>query len=228
MTRALNSPVANVRAEFVYLYEINHSAGVLRLTNSSSDIVALTFTWTAVGGSLIHGAAPDVPDSRAQGIELTLYGVDQTIISIIQNNQFRGRLIKIYLVHFNPDTGAIFSPDLIFRGRQNGDYKVSEDRQSDSTSSGGLVTVKTRISADLAVVNVIQSCRANVISHEEFLRRSGVTTPDDDFFIRVPTIMDKVVFWGGINPEEPREPFDPGTIFDPGRGGFLPVKGGSF
>lgn len=198
MARTLNSPVAGARAEFVYLYEINHSAGVVRLTNSSSDVVALTFTWTAVGGSLLQGATPDLPDRRGQGVELTLYGVDQTIISIIQNNQFRGRLIKIYMVHFDPDTGVIDTPDLIFRGRQNGDYEITEDRSSDSTTSGGLVTVKTRISADLSAINIKQSCRTNVHSHEEFLRRSGVVSPDDKFFERVSTIMNKGVPWGTI------------------------------
>ena len=201
MARTLNSPVAEPRAEFVYLYEINHSGGVIRLTNAPADIVALTYTWTAVGGSLIHGAAPDLPDSRAQGISLTLYGVDQTVTGVIQNNQFRGRIVKVYLVHFNPDTGAIYTPDLVFRGRQNGDYQVSEDRQSDSTQSGGSVTVRTRITSDLSAIKSKQSLRCNVHSHEEFLRRSGVGSPDDKFFERVPTIMDKVVYWGIATPE---------------------------
>jgi hypothetical protein len=213
MARTLNSPVADTRTEFVYLYEINHSAGVLRLTNASSDIVALTYTWTAVGGSLLHGSVADSSDSRAQGVSLSLYGVDQAIISIIQNNQFRGRVVKIYLIHFNPDTGAVYTPDLIFRGRQNGNYEVTEDRTPEDTTSGGSVTVTTRISADLSAVNTKRPCKCNVHSHEEFLRRSGVSSPDDKFFERVPTIMDKVVLWGAY-PPEPYVPWVPHPGFD--------------
>ena len=124
---------------------------------------------------------------------MELYGVDQTIISIIQTNQFRGHIIKIYVVHFDPDTGVMVTPDLIFRGRQNGDYEISENREGEH---GGTVTVKTRITSDLSAINIRQSCRTNVHSHEEFLRRSGVGSPVDVIFNRVPTIMDKVIFWG--------------------------------
>ena len=214
MARTINSPVGDVRGELVYLYEINHSGGIIRLTNSSSDIVALTFTWTSVGGSLLHGMVPDLSDRRGQAVELSLYGVDQTVISAIQANQFRGRLIRIYLLHFDPDTGVQDTPDLIFRGRQNGDYEISEDRDPESTVSGGVVTVKTRISADLSAVNIRVSCRANVHSHEEFLRRSGVASPDDKFFERVPTIMSKEIFWGTHNPEPVRPPSGEGDFIE--------------
>lgn len=204
MTRTLNSPVGDERGEFTYLYEINHSGGTIRITSSSSDLTALSETWTAVGGALIHSSAPDTADRKGQGVQLTLFGVSQTIISLIQNNQFRGRLIRIYLMHFDPDLGLQTAPDLIFQGRQNGDYKITEDRDPDDTTSGGRVTVTTRITADLASINIRQSCRTNVHSHEEFLRRGGVVSPDDKFFERVTTIMNQTIFWGSAAPERAR------------------------
>lgn len=203
MARGLNSAseIAQQRSEFVYLYEINHSGGVIRVTNSSHDITALSQTWIAVGGRLIHGSADDVSDRKAQGVELQLYGVNQQIISAIQNNQFRGHVMRIYLLHFDPDTGAQGTPDLIYQGRQNGDYRISESRDFDSTESGGVVTVSTRISADTAAINRKVSTRANVHSHEEMLRRSGVATPDDKFFSRVASLMNKELYWGTPAPE---------------------------
>lgn len=204
MARTLNSPVNDQRAEFVYLYEINHSGGILRLTNASFDITALSVSWTALGGRLVHGGAPDTGSNKGQGIELQLFGVDQSIISAIQNNQFRGRLIKIYLLHFDVATGVQDTPDLIFQGRQNGDYTIREDRDFDSEESGGVVTVSTRISADLAEINIKKSIRCNVASHTEFLRRAGQSTPSDDFFIRVPTLMGKNIYWGQPTPQDPR------------------------
>ncbi len=208
MTRTLNSDVAAERAELAFLYEINHSGGVLRLTNASRDIDALSQTWTAVGGSLLQGAVPDVADRKAQGVDLTLFGVSQTIIALLQINQFRGRNILIYLIMADPDSGEFGTPDLIFRGRQNNDYKITEDREFESTEDGGTVTVKTRISADLSQINTSISCRSNVPSHQEFLRRAGIAT-DDEFFSRVSSIMNKTIFWGTADPDIAHVPVYP-------------------
>ncbi len=200
--RGLNSDVGAERAEFTYLYEIHHSGGVIRMTNASRDIVALGETWVAVGGALMQGAIPDVADRKAQGVDLSLFGVSQTIIALIQINQFRGQNILIYLIQGDPDTGVFDTPDLIFRGRQNSDYNITEDREADSTESGGTVTVKTRISADLSQINSAISCRSNVPSHQEFLRRAGLST-SDDFFERVFSLMNKTIFWGTADPDVP-------------------------
>ena len=200
--RTLNSEIDAERAEFAFLYEINHSGGVIRMTNASRDVVALGETWTAVGGSLLQGSVPDVSDRKAQGVDLTLFGVSQTIIALIQINQFRGRNILVYLIQADPDTGEFTDPDLIFRGRQNSDYKITETRDPDSPEQGGEVTVKTRISADLSQINSAISCRSNVPSHQEFLRRAGLAT-DDEFFSRVITIMNKTIFWGTADPDIP-------------------------
>lgn len=206
--RTLNSDIGAERAEFAFLYEINHSGGVIRLTNASRDVVALSQTWTAVGGALLQGAVPDVADRKAQGLDLSLFGVSQTIIALIQLNQFRGRNILIYLIQGDPDTGVFGVPDLIFRGRQNSDYKITEDRDHESRESGGTVTVKTRISADLSQINSATSCRTNVPSHQEFLRRAGLST-SDDFFNRVLSIMNTTIFWGTADPDIP--PLQVGT-----------------
>ncbi len=196
MTRTQNSPVADVRGEFVYLYQIEHSGGILRLTNSSADITALTFTWTAVGGGLVHGPVKETDDRRGQGVVLTMSGVDQTIVAAILNNNFRGFPLLIYLLHFDPDTGVQGTPDLLSHGRQNSDFKVTETRDPDSQASGGVVTVTTRVSADLAEINQVVSVRCSVDSHQEMIRRSGVASPADTFFERVTSLMNKTIFWG--------------------------------
>jgi hypothetical protein len=168
------------------------------LTSPPSSVPTV---FTAVGGQLIHSGAPEIGDLKAQGSQLELYGVDQTVINLIQANNFRGRPLRIYLVHFDPDTGVQDTPDLIFVGRQNGDFTVIEDRQHDNPSgSGGTVTVSTRITADIASVNTKVSTRSNVTSHEEMLRRSGVASPDDKFFKRVITLQNKDIYWGRFAP----------------------------
>ncbi len=200
MSRVLNTDIAAERLEFTYLYEINHSGGVIRITNASRDIVALGETWTAVGGALLQGPVSDLDDRKAQGVELSLFGVTQTIIAVIQQNQFRGRLVLVYLIAADPDDGVFGDPDLIFRGRQNSDYKITEERDHDSTDSGGSVTVKTRISSDLSQITSKMSCRCSVPSHQEYLRRAGLAT-NDQFFERVLSIASISVYWGTEAPE---------------------------
>lgn len=166
------------------------------MTSSSYDVTALSQTWTAAGGRLVHSPAVDTVDGRGQTVTLELYGLDQTIINQIQNNNFRGRIVRIYLLHWEPDTGVQDTPDLIFIGRQNGDFQVTEDRTPDSTGSGGTVTVMTQISSDMASIDTKVSTRCNVVSHEEMIRRSGVASPDDKFFQRVITLQNKDLWWG--------------------------------
>lgn len=196
MTRTLNSPVGDVRSEFAYLYELVHSGGTIRLTNASMDIIALTFTWTAVGGGLIHGNIQESVDRRSHGVELSLYGVDQTIISVILNNNFRGHPFKIYLIHFDPDTGVQDTPDLLVEGRQNSDFTISPDRTPEDQTTGGSVNVTTRITADLAELNQMMSLRCSVASHEEMIRRSGVGAPSDKFFERIASLANIEISWG--------------------------------
>ena len=200
MTRTLNSPVADARSEMVYLYQIEHSGGILRLTNASADITALSETWTAVGGGLLHDAVRETDDRRGQGVRLTMSGVDQTIISAILNNNFRGFPILIYLLHFDPDTGVQDTPDLLVHGRQNSDFKVVETRDPDSDFSGGRVTVTTRITSDLAEINQVVSVRSSVASHQEMIRRSGVASPVDTFFERVASLANRTIHWGTDTP----------------------------
>jgi hypothetical protein len=184
------------------LYEINYSGGgVLRLTNSSGDITALSQTWTAVGAQLVHGAPEETTDRKAQGVELELYGIDQTITDAIQANNFRGHVLRIYLLHFDETTGAQDTPDLLFVGRQNGEWRVQETRDHSNQESGGAVSVRTRVTADLAQINAKVSTRSNVRSHEEMIRRSGVASPTDLFFFRVKSLANKEIWWGPTNPE---------------------------
>ena len=162
--------------------------------------------------ALLHGSPVEVGDRKAQGVELRLYGVNQQIISAIQNNQFRGYMAKVYLLHYNPDTGVANTPDLLFQGRQNSDYKVTESRDHTSTDSGGTVTVSTRITGDVALMNRKVSTRANVPSNQDMLRRKSLTATDT-FFSRVASLAGKDIYWGTGEPMRARN--TPAGFSDP-------------
>lgn len=199
MTRTVDATsYADQRAEFVYLYDLEYSDGWLYLTNAAADIDANGVTYSAVGGNLIHEAAQETEDQRSQGVDLTLFGVDQTIISQVLTARFRGYRARIWLYGTNLETAAVEGgPHLIFRGLQLSDYSVTEDRAED----GGKVEVKTRLSSKLGAVNMRRGVRANPDSHNEMLRRAGVASPSDTAFDRVLTLMNRPIYWGTDAPD---------------------------
>lgn len=200
MTRTLNSSVAQQRHEYAYLYEFEFSGGTLRFTNASFDIDYGGNTYSAVGGLLQHDQISETQDRRAQGVDVKLSGVDQTVISAILTNNFRGREARIWLIHIDPDTGTHETPDLVWRGRMNGEFQIEEDRDEDGEAHS--VTVSTRIVSAMAMLNTVRSVRTNVASHEEMLRRAGQASPTDTFFSRIQTLAGKQVYWGQEAPEE--------------------------
>lgn len=213
MTRTVSASDYNAqRAEFVYLYDLEYSGGWVYLTNGAADIVANGNTYQAVGGALTHSAIEETEDARGQGVELYIDGVDQTIISTILSNNFRGRKARIYLMTVNPETGAVSgTPWMIFRGLQMSDYRISETRNPE----GGTVTISTRLSSALGAVDLVRSVRSNPQSHNDMLARAGVVSPNDTLFYRVISLMNERIYWGVDGPAD-------GSGISPNRGGTGP------
>lgn len=195
MSRTLNSPVGDQRGELVYLYELEYSSGTLYLTNSSADISWNGNTYVALGGQTLHQEVSEIHDRQAQGVRMTLFAVNQSIISTILQHDFRNRVAKIYLVHFDPDTGVMDTPDLIWSGRQHGDYQIEEEIGEEQSTA----RITTRIASAMAMLEHPRSVRANVTSHNEMLKRAGVTT-GDNFFKFLPAIQGKPFMWGSETP----------------------------
>lgn len=189
------------RVEFAYLYELNYSGGTLYLTNAPHDISWDGNTWVSLGGNLVHEAVQEDPNTGVQEVILNLFGVDQTIISSILSNNFRGRIARIYIVYFDPDTGVMATPYMIAQGPQMGDYEIRENRQ-EIEDSGGVVEVSATIASPLARQKVLRSVRTNVTSHNEMLRRAGLST-GDQFCSRVNTLQGKKIYWGTEGSDDP-------------------------
>lgn len=200
MTRTLNSPVDEQSSEYCYLYELDYSGGTLYITNFSGDLSYGGNTYEALGGNLIHEPINETEDRKAQGITLKLFAVDQTVISTILNNQFRNYEARIYLVHFDA-SGVMQTPDLVWKGRQYGDYQGTEDRDYEG---GGACTLQIKIASPLNYLDIPNGVRCNVNSHNEMLRRAGQSIdPLDDFFIRIPSISGVNIYWGTETPTTP-------------------------
>jgi len=205
-----------------YYDDGTQNESVTRLTTAPVDIDADVgngvVTFSGAGGFLSWGSITESEDRSAQGMTLKLSGVDQSIVSIILNNQFRGRSVKLWRQYFDGDTGqAVGNPIKLFDGRQMGDYEVEENWGD--TGSLGTVTITTRVKSILADLQQLNAVRTNPRSYNNALARVGLTT-DNTFFNKVKSFAGKRIFWGTDAPDEAQGTNVPrGPIGHPGGGG---------
>ena len=193
LTAGMQAAVAAQTGEIVYLFQIGTSGGTIRVCSAPVDIAWNSQTWEGIGGTLAFSGVEETADPAGQGVELTLAGVDQTIISALLQNQFRGYEVRIWLAHLAANGTIIADPIEIFRGRQLSDYRITEERATDK--SAGTVTVVTRVQSRLAILRHAQPVFTSETSHNDMLKRAGLTI-GDTFFRNVPAIAGKTLKWG--------------------------------
>lgn len=171
----------------------------LKLSTASQDIDvdvgSGTETFSGTGVLMGISNIDESADMDAPGVDITFDGVDQTIISVILSNQFRGRKIKAWRIWLDPSDGSVLESIMVFDGYQNEAYSVSESQ----TELPDAVAVSTRCVSRLTKFNATRSVKTNVTSHNELLERAGVATGDLGFEF-VPAIQDKEVYWGRSAP----------------------------
>lgn len=191
LTAGMQTAVAAQTGTIIYLFQIESDAGTTRFTTAPVDIAWDSQTWSGIGGTLAFPGVEETADPSGQGVELTLSGVDQTIIAVILNNQVRGREVRIWLAHLS-DAGAVVADPLeIFRGYQLSDYRITETRSRE----GGTVEVRTRVQSRLSKLRQATAVRTNDNSLNDMLKRLGLAT-GNTFFSTVPAIADRYVRWG--------------------------------
>lgn len=177
-------------AEFVHLLEIEFSGGNLYLSTGAQNLNWGDQTWEAVGGLLGFGGVQEIFDGKAQGVDIQLSGIDQSLVATLLTNQYRGRRIRIYRAYLNQATGRVIAdPILLCEGLQLSAYTVEEAREDRLI---GTVTISTRVSSYLGVTR-IRGIQTSVIGHQHYY-------PGDTFFQYVPELATKKVYWGTAAP----------------------------
>lgn len=228
MTRNLSGTqttgATSEKSDAIFLIELTYWDGaaeqVVRLTTAGDDINADpdgtgAVTFDAAAGLLRWSQVEEGSDRRAQGVTVEMSGVDQTIISTINNNSFRGRQARIWKADLSSDQANVSDTLLLFRGKQLGDYEVEEDVSDDD--SPNTATVRTRVMSRLAEFQQKRAVRTNTENHDEMLARAGLST-GDTLFMNVPGLAGKRIFWGTEQPDEGTKTFGPGGQ-GPGNGG---------
>jgi hypothetical protein len=190
--RSLSSDVlAAIQAEAgerVYLIKLDYSGGTIYLTTGSRDLSWDSQTWDAAGGALSIGTVEDAPDSRA-GLQIAIGGVDQTVVGILLNQNYRGRLAQVWQAILDPDVGDVVGVIPLFEGFQLDNYEVTERAERGKPIT---CTITTRVLHRLATAE-FRGIRANVHSHQKYY-------PNDTFFQHVASLASRKIYWGTTAP----------------------------
>lgn len=210
LTPAQQAAVSADTGTTAYLLEVTFyddataSESTVRLALAGDDITvdiggtAGTVTFEAAGGWLEWGGVKEAEREKAQGTELALTGVEQTVIVPLLTQQFRGRLVRIWRVDIDESAGTfdLWDPWVF---RQLRGYTVDEDWGSHDEP--GTVRITTTVDTPLNVHDKRRAVRTNPTSHNEMLARAGQSTGDKGMN-NVPGQQGKRIFWGTEGPDD--------------------------
>lgn len=190
MSRSIASGVATAIAEgaatYVHLNELSFSGGYQRLSTGSANLLWRGLTWTAIGDALGFNAVQESTDLSAGTIELTLSGVDDSILGVLLSQFYIGRSATVWRAHLNSSAGTVIAdPLLLFSGFMNGGYTVRDVRPIDGH---GTCTITMRCTDQLARLDERRGFQTNETSHQ-------AVYADDRFFQHVNVLAHKPFTW---------------------------------
>lgn len=181
ITPALNAQFKAGTLAPILLVELEYDSGTLRLWNGNRDLTALAVVWTGAGHLLSVGSAPEGLSIQAQGMALTLTGIDNAIVSNALNEDYQGRTANIYLGALDANDVPVVDPFLHFSGLMDG--QIIDD-------NGTTATITLSIESELISLQAINERR---YTHED----QQIDFPGDLGLEFINAIQDKIIDWGG-------------------------------
>jgi hypothetical protein len=183
LTAAMVTAVKRDFADACHLISLAFSGGTIYYTTASNDITWDGHSWIAVGGNLAINPVTESKALGAQGVRVTLDGVDQTVIAALLAENYIGRTCQIYLLHFDTDGSIVADPYLLFEGLLNSSFEIT---QTEDTCS-----VSTRFVSPLTRFTERRGIKATVISHQQHFN-------GDTFWRHLKAIANREIFWGPV------------------------------
>jgi hypothetical protein len=176
----------------VFLLEANFDGTYERMCTHHADIVVDGVGTFYGGGDFLSFSAIDEPlDLRSSGINITLNGLDSSILDKALNTEYQDRTLKIFLGFRTPNAvntpqGTKYllnydaTPPVIFEGRMDSMSIVD---------NGATCTIN--VAVENRLVDFERSSESRYTYEEQQLRNSG-----DNSLEWVTTIQKRVLTWG--------------------------------
>lgn len=188
LSAGVQTAIAAQHAEFVHFIQLEFSGGTQRLSTGSTSMTWDSQTWTAVGGALEIAPVRETPDLSGGGVDVTLSGVDQTILVLLLTQLYIGRVVKVWLAHLNPTLGTVIAdPPLLYAGFMNGGWSIEEQRNETGRGTGNVI-VRGRFVNRLSALESRKGMQTNAASHQAFF-------PTDRFFEHMQILATRPVVW---------------------------------
>lgn len=188
LASAMQTAIAAERGTIAWLFEFQFAGGTVRFATTPHDLTTTSpsATWQGIGGHMEYDFVQEGTDPSGYGVDVTLSGVDQTVINLLLSDKFANRKAKIYFAHLD-DSGAVTTnPYPMFDGNMNGDFRWVERRTADGQ---GTVTITGRLSDDLSALGLVRGFLTNLESHQAVFA-------GDKFFEFVGTLNGRTLYWG--------------------------------
>lgn len=186
MSRSLTASMGNVTtAEVVrpiVLVEAQFDSGTVFLWSGYGDLSWNAQTWQGAGELLKIEAIQETVEVKAVGTQITLNGIDTDMLGKAQNEDYQGRIVKIYLGALDDSGSVISTPIVIFSGRM--DVMTITD-QGDTASIE--LTVESRF------IDFERTKERRYTDQDQ-----KIEYPTDKGFEFVASIQDKEILWGRV------------------------------
>ena len=176
---ALLTALDSDEIDVFYAVDLAFDSGNIRMWTGYGDKTINSQTYTGTGNLLVIDGLEEASDLSARGTTLTLNGLDSTIVTYALQEEYQGRLVRIYWGVGN-NTVEVFSGYM--------DKMTIQDAGETSTIS---LTVESRLIA-LERPNIRRYTRE---SHAAVRTAKGLSGTDT-FFDWVTKLQDKPVVWG--------------------------------
>jgi len=119
MPRALSTVVQQMYREMphgpaqVGLIRFGFGGGDVRVTTAAQDISWDGYTWEGIGGVLSITPPVESTDIREAGLDVSLSGVDQSVLAVILQQQYIGRPVDIYLAQVAEAANRLLNSSLL-------------------------------------------------------------------------------------------------------------------
>lgn len=177
---ALSTELAATELKPFYAIELLFDSGDLRFWTGYDEIEANGETWTGSGLVISISGTNEPADLSANGISITFSGLDLAIISVMLNENYRGRSAKIYLGALDSTNQPVSDMYQIFSGRM--DIMTLQE-------NGSVATVS--ISVENVLIDLDRPRPIRLTNEDHLSRYSG-----DNSLSGVAQLQDRQISWG--------------------------------
>ena len=175
---ALATEFGKDQLELFYAVELGFSSGTIRFWTGYGDLTADGEVWSGSGLIMQISTSQENTDLSANGLSLTFSGLNTSVISFVLNENYRGRIAKVYV-------GALVDnapTDL---------YQIWSGRMDTMTIAENGQTATVQIAVENILID-LERPRLRLYTDEEQKTRY----PGDDSLSKVAGLQDRQIIWG--------------------------------